>query len=125
MPHIVALSVGSDPLVLGTRNQVLRSDGHTVVSAISADDALKVFLAGDFDLVILCHSIPERDRESLTNAIHNRSPKTPVVLVAQRVGEQDRFADATIENDPARLLEQLPKLLRPSAEKYPLERRGV
>ncbi|HEX4663303.1 MAG TPA: hypothetical protein VH196_02860 [Terriglobales bacterium] len=118
MPHIVTLSVGRDPLLLQTRGQVLRSDGYTVSSTLLVDQALQQFVAGDFDIVILCHSIPFREREKLAEAIHSRSPNTPVVVVAAGYGGKDRAADAVIDNEPATLLQELPKLLRRAPENY-------
>ena len=119
MHRIVTLSVGSDSLLLETRNQVLRSDGHTVVSALSIEQASKEFAARDFDLVVLCHSIREQERERFTKAIHSKTPNTLVVLVPQRLTGKDPFTDATVENDPARLLEELPVLLRKRAKNIP------
>jgi DNA-binding NtrC family response regulator len=123
MPHIVALCVGRDPLLLLTRGQVLRSDGYIVSSTLSADQALQQFVAGDFDMVILCHSIPAREREKLAEAIHLRSPNTPVVVVAAGYGGKDGAADAMIDNEPATLLQELPKLLRRAPEHYRIQRK--
>jgi DNA-binding NtrC family response regulator len=118
MPHIITLSVGRDPLLLQTRGQVLRSDGYTVSSTFSAEQARQQFKAGDFDIVILCHSIPARERERLADAIHSHSPNTPVVVVAAGYGSKDRAADAVIDNEPATLLQELPKLLHKPPENY-------
>jgi DNA-binding NtrC family response regulator len=123
MPHIVTLSVGRDPLLLQTRGQVLRSDGYMVSSTLSADQALQQFVAGDFDIVILCHSIPVREREKLAEAIHGHSANTPVVVVAAGYGGKDGAADAVIDNEPATLLQELPKLLRRAPESYRTQRK--
>jgi DNA-binding NtrC family response regulator len=123
MPHIVTLSVGRDPLLLQTRSQVLRSDGYTVSSTLSAEQALQQFKAGDFDIVILCHSIPARERERLADAIHGHSPNTPVVVVAAGFSGKDRAVDAVIENEPATLLQELPRLLRKAPENYQIQRK--
>jgi DNA-binding response OmpR family regulator len=96
MRHIAALAVGRDPVLLETRNQVLRNAGYSVVSALSTEQALQSFASGDFDIVI-CHSIPLRNRERLTYAIRRHSPNTPVVAVTARFSEMDSFADAMIE----------------------------
>ena len=115
MHHIVALTVGRDPLLLETRSQVLRSAGYTVVSELSIEKAFKDFRTGDFDIVILCHSISVRNREALANAIRSHSPNTPVIVVAARLSAIDRFADATIPNDPVILLQEIPKILHKDA----------
>jgi DNA-binding response OmpR family regulator len=121
MPHIVALAVGRDSLLLQTRCQVLQSAGYTVVSALSLDESLKEFRSGDFDLVILCHSIPEPDRELLTKAVHSYSPKTPVIVVSATLSAMDRLADAMVESEPTILLQEIPKLLHKAPESYPHE----
>ena len=97
MPHIVTLSVGRDPLLLQTRGQVLRKDGYTVASTASSDQALQQFVAGDFDMVILCHSIPAQERERLADAIHRHSPNTPVVVVAAGFSGKDPAVHATYQ----------------------------
>jgi CheY-like chemotaxis protein len=118
MPHIAALAVGQDPVLLETRSRVLRRAGYTVVPALSVEQALQHFIAGDFDIVILCHSIPVRGRERLTYAIRRHSPNTPVVVIAGRLSALDSFADATVDNDPETLLQQIPGLLHKAPEKY-------
>ena len=121
MPHIVALAVGLDPVLLETRSQVLRNAGYTVVSALSVEQALQSFASRDFDIVIVCHSIPVRDREWLTYAVHGHSPKTPVIVVTDRVCAMDTFAAAMIENEPEILLQEIPRILHKAPEKYQRE----
>jgi len=52
------LAVGQDNLLLNTRSSILRTAGYVVESVMSLTQALNQFLTGDFDLVLLCHSIP-------------------------------------------------------------------
>jgi CheY-like chemotaxis protein len=112
MPHFVALAVGRDSLLLQTRSQVLRTDGYTVVATLSSEEALQQFEAGDFDVVILCHSIPASERERLSRAMHSRSPGTPVVVVSRtQAAQQQNGADATVASDPEELLRDIPSVL--------------
>src|SRR5579864_7572509 len=98
MPRFLVLNVSSDLLLLETRGRVLSTSGYTVVSQPSISGATKVFLAGDFDAVILCHSVPLKERQHFIELIRAKSPSTPVVVVASSVGEYDRSADASVEN---------------------------
>lgn len=75
------LNVGYDALLLRSRTMLLQSKGYTVESASSIEEALRLFQAGDFDLVLLCHSIPPEDRKRLTFRIRAFST-TPVISVA-------------------------------------------
>ena len=97
MPPVVILSVGQDALVSETRGQVLQTAGYTVMTQTSPKRAMAQFFEGDFDLVLLCHSISAEARNSLASLIRERSPRTPIVFVASGVAQVDRSSDLTIE----------------------------
>ena len=117
MPCTVVLAVGYNPLLLETRSQVLRSAGYTVVSVCSLKEAISRFLQGDFDLVVLCHSIPAHERERLAHIVREHTPRTPVIFVSPGFPQHDPFADVTIENDPNDLVTGLHEALRSNGEK--------
>jgi CheY-like chemotaxis protein len=99
MPGIV-LAIGFDSSLMMIRNLVLRSAGHAVVEASSLNEAVDQFQSGDFDLVLLCHSVPATERERLTRLIRASGSSTPIVSVAGSLGECDAFANATLEDGP-------------------------
>ena len=111
MPHIVVLMVGRDRVLVETRSQVLRTAGYTVVPAFTPRQAIDEFVRGDFDLVLLCHSIPGDARERMASVIREHTSRTPIVSVASFDGQFDDFADATIENDPNLLIDSLREVL--------------
>jgi hypothetical protein len=71
-----------------------------VVPAFTPRQAIDEFVRGDFDLVLLCHSIPEDTRERLVDVLRKHTSRTPIISVASFEGQFDGFADATIANDP-------------------------
>jgi len=73
----VVLAVGFDLSLMRTRTLVLQSAGYIVESASSLKEAVDRFQAGDFDLVLLCHSIPMKDRDHLTCLIRATGALTP------------------------------------------------
>jgi CheY-like chemotaxis protein len=107
MPHILVLAIGHDPLLLETRSQVLQAAGYTVIPELSLKKALAKFREGDFDLVLLCHSIPAQDRQRLVRLIREHTSRTPIVSVATTLGQHDLFADGTLQSDPNELLKGL------------------
>jgi CheY-like chemotaxis protein len=111
MPHTLVLAIGHDPVLLETRSQVLQGAGYTVIPELSLKKAVARFREGDFDLVLLCHSIPAQDRELLTQLLRQHSSRTPIVSVSASLSALDSFADATIGNDPGELLVGLRELL--------------
>ena len=111
MAHPVVLMVGHDRVLAVTRSQVLRSAGYIVVTAFTPRQAIDEFVRGDFDLVLLCHSIAGDAREQLVTALREHTSRTPIVSVASFDGHFDGFADATVENDPHLLVNTLREVL--------------
>ena len=111
MPHTVVLAVGRDPVLLETRSQVLQAAGYTVIPERSLKKAVARFREEDFDLVLLCHSIPAQDRERLTRLLREHTSRTPIVSVSCSVSALDSFADATLGNEPEELILGLRELL--------------
>jgi DNA-binding response OmpR family regulator len=99
-------------VLLETRSQVLQAAGYTVISELSLKKAVARFREGDFDLVLLCHLIPGKDREALNRLLREHTSRTPIVSVSASLCDWDSFADATIGNDPRELLAGLLDLLR-------------
>jgi DNA-binding response OmpR family regulator len=104
MPLTVVLSVGLDPGLLKARNLVLQSAGYVVVSAFSIKEAAKQFQAGDFDLVLLCQTIPAKDRDGLTWWMRSSGSGIPVVCVSGSLWSGDVVAGVTVGSEPSALL---------------------
>lgn len=117
MPYVIILAVGYDPLVLETRSRVLQSAGYLVTSVLSSKQAIAQFLEGDFDLVVLCHSIPEKERQRLVSVIREHSSRTPIIFISSGLGQRDPSADVTIESDPKDLLSGLRAVLHEYRER--------
>jgi CheY-like chemotaxis protein len=119
MQIAVVLTVGFDSSLMRTRSLVLQSAGYIVESASSLKEAVARFRAGDFDLVLLCHSIPMKDRDHLTCLIRATGSLTPVISIARNLGACDAFVNATLEDGPNKFLacigEELGKAARRSA----------
>lgn len=115
----VILSVGYDPVVLERWSSVLRIAGYVVESVTSITHALELFWDSDFDLVLLCHSIPLQDRNRLTSAIRASGSHVPVIAVAPAAQEfSSGFADAITESDPAEIVNGVEKALHSAANSY-------
>jgi CheY-like chemotaxis protein len=111
------LNVGYDQALLSTRTLVLRSAGYIVESAVSIEEAFQRFRTGDFDLVILCHSIPEEARQRLIQQIRDYGSATPVVFIAANAAAGDRFADFSVDSLPRSLLRTIDAVLSEGSRK--------
>jgi CheY-like chemotaxis protein len=104
MPLTIVLCVGFDLSLLRARGLVLESAGYLVESVSTLKGAADRFQSGDFDLVLLCHSVPRKDRDRLTSLIRSSGSRTPIVSIAGNLGECDAFATATLEDGPNNFL---------------------
>lgn len=111
MALTLVLSIGLDVELLSTRNLVLQSAGYLVVSAYSLREAVDRFQDGDFDLVLLCQSIPTKEKDRLTSWIRASGSRVPLLSVSTSPCQRDTFTDATIESDPNSLLEGMKEAL--------------
>jgi CheY-like chemotaxis protein len=110
MPRVVILSVGNDETLLRSRNALLRTAGYVVIEALSPQHAMAEFHSGDFDLVILCHSIPHEDCERLAEEIRRRSVTTPVISVGEFAFDGELSPVPVVESEPQKLLATLSRL---------------
>ena len=104
MQIILVLAVGLDWHLLESQRAAWKSAGYFVISTASVKDAIDHFQNGDFDLLLLGHSIPAEARERLTFLIRATGAHVPVVCIADSPGPHDLFADATFERDSTDLL---------------------
>jgi len=104
--QVVILSGGHETDLLKIRNEVLKISGYTVVSAHTAPDLIEKFHAGDFDLVLLCHSFSTEEQAEIAREIHAQSPSTPVLVLASG-NRVSTAADSAVPNDPRSLLKAI------------------
>jgi DNA-binding NtrC family response regulator len=81
LPKKKILVVDDEPMVCAAVEMMLKFDGHEVVTAGSAKDALGLFDRDTFDLVITDYSMPTMKGDELAAAIKARLPRQPVVLI--------------------------------------------
>jgi DNA-binding response OmpR family regulator len=111
VPLRVILSVGRDFALLETRDAILRASGYIVESEPSVKQAINRFRAGDYDLVLLCHSIASQDRDHLACSIRASGSRIPITLISRNPGQDAGFADVSIGCEPRTFLYGIRQLL--------------
>jgi DNA-binding response OmpR family regulator len=106
------LSVSSDVSLARTRFLLFTGAGFHVSSALGIEDAVKQYKTADFDMVVIGHSMPSKEKKLLLEQIQRRSSTS--VLVLQRRGESkvegaDHVLDAS--QGPVALLETVASIL--------------
>lgn len=111
MALIAVLAVGVKPSILASQGAPWQLAGYHITSAGSIREAIVQFRDGDFDLILLDHSIPIESRERLTFLIRTSGSQTPVVCLTDSPCDDDSFADATLRTGRADFLEVIGELL--------------
>lgn len=112
MPKI--LLVGQDFRLLATRAAVLAKTDASVVCC-NALEAMKILENESFELIVLCHSLAEKQASEITDAVHHRWPKTRILMVVSNIAQERLYRgvefDATSSPDPNRLVHRTAELL--------------
>jgi DNA-binding response OmpR family regulator len=111
MPLTVVLNVGKDFRLLEVRSLILRAAGYVVKTAVCAREAVEQFQGGDFDIVILCHSLTSEDIACLTRSIGSSNPRVPIISITDVTGRCGYSLDAELDRDASDLLRGLAELL--------------
>ena len=91
------LSISYDSSLLFTREAMLKLAGYDVVSAEGFADAIE-HCSGHFDLIIMGHSIPQKDKRAMLAALNEHGCQAPLLSLL-RHGES-RISEATRSADP-------------------------
>jgi CheY-like chemotaxis protein len=81
VPKKRILVVDDEPFVCDAVKMMLAFDGHDVVTANDAKQALETFDKSKFDLVITDFAMPGMKGDELAAAIKSRAPSQPVVMI--------------------------------------------
>ncbi len=111
MAHRI-LSISYDGPLLVTRQMLLQAYGYDVASAEGFVEALEIAeREPNFDLVIMGHSIPSKDKRKIIDQIRHR--RDVPVLALLRPGESPiKEANAWVEpHDPKQLVAAVQRLL--------------
>jgi DNA-binding NtrC family response regulator len=105
------LSISYDASLLFTRQALLQLAGYDVVSAEGFADAIE-HCSGHFDLIIMGHSIPQRDKRAIVAELHERGCDAPLLSLLRHgeleIPEATRSADP---HDPKLLLNIVKEML--------------
>jgi DNA-binding response OmpR family regulator len=105
------LSVSYDVSLLATRRIMLEQRGYAVTSMLGFTTSLEACQTGKFDLFILGHSIPAKDKAALIQTFR-KNCAAPIVCL-ERVGEERAPCDFHLSPEhPEELLREVESILR-------------
>ena len=108
------LSVSYDGVLLATRRLLLEGAGHRVVSAMGFAEALSL-CDSHFDLIIMGHSIPRKDKVAIVAELRRRGCAAPLLSLLRHGDKPLAEAVEWIEADqPQELLKAVSRILKKS-----------
>ena len=111
-------SVSYDETLLRTRELLLKSAGHKVLSALQHKEAMAACRQTGFELVIIGHSIAKADKLEIIECFRASNPVAPVIALTRggepRLREVDHYINP---GDPEELLRAIRRVLKPSTER--------
>jgi CheY-like chemotaxis protein len=109
------LLAGSDSRLLATRAAVLLKTGAVVVYR-DTTGTLNILDRETFDLVVLCHSLPQEDVAVIVDKVHQRIPGAKILMVTSALDGYGMYAnskiDATSIPEPGHLVALAKELLQ-------------
>jgi DNA-binding response OmpR family regulator len=101
------LSISYHEPLLQTRHMLLEQQGYGVASALGFTDAIAHCRKGGFDLFILGHSIPTRDKNELIRTFRQNNDAPILSLRRHGEPEVDAAEYHLFPDDPRELLKKV------------------
>jgi len=110
------LIYGSDSRLVETRCWVLEKADFKVLTALNLTDVCLVLSAEEVDLLILCHTLSAKDRDTVLSFAHSARPEVKALVMDGitpdfRVGINDTVLSGFA--DPRLLISTVRKITRP------------
>ena len=107
------LSISYDESLLATRQMILEQAGFEVISALGYAESMERSNKGPFDLVVLGHSLPLKDKSAIVAALKKAKSKPKVLSIRRHGYAPIPEADASVEavEGPLALLEAVRQVL--------------
>ena len=106
MAVYLVLSVSRDPALAETRLQIMKELGCIVEIAPTPHEAMRAFLDGDFDLVLLCQTLSPGEKRQLVMRMKSEKPSVPIISVRTGGDSYEPLVDGFLQSmdGPTKLL---------------------
>ncbi len=111
------LSFGYDPLLMHVRSMLLRTTGYTVTETDSCIETIRLICLGRFDLILMCHTVPEEQQTEVMRRAVEHQPDVPVLCLTDNPGVKYSEICQTASNTAPELLRHIERALRKSRER--------
>lgn len=115
----VILYAGRDHGLVRSRRMVLQQAGYVVDLCDNSEDCVRKFLEGDYDLVMLCNSLRDGERERLYSLVHRFSARTPILRICSMPEDLRQTPAHACTGEPQVILDAVAAALATGCAKPP------
>ena len=108
---LTIVSVGHDNSLMPIRTLLLRHAGYAVTEAYTCREALQRLISGQFDLVLICHTITEDEKSEFIPAVRVLQPEVPIVCIRTHEHYPNDEICRTVDNVAPRFLTDINAVL--------------
>jgi CheY-like chemotaxis protein len=105
------LSFGYEPVLMTVRALLLRKAGYRVQNTFSRESVMRHLDSGEFHLVIICHTVPSDEQNSLIASIRRLRPGLRVVCLSPLPAPSRRGACAVAATTAPEFLDDIEQAL--------------
>jgi len=80
------LYAGRDPELVRQWTKPLTMAGYRVVAVIDPLEIIGKLFSGEFDLILLCESLPKAERGRLARLARDHGPSIPILIIDEQEG---------------------------------------
>lgn len=117
-PKARILSLSCDETLLRMRHMIFENAGYDVVSAAPSAGDIEALKQGDFDVLVLGHTIPHHEKETLAHGFRRLSSGTVISLRSNGDEQLVNGADHHVDADPEPLLKLIAEVARPKTSRH-------
>ncbi len=111
------LSFGYDPLLMNVRTMLLRTTGYAVTETDSCIETIRLICMGRFDLILMCHTVPEDQQKTVVRRAKEFQPGIAVLCLSDNPGVSYSEFCETASNTAPELLLQIEEALEKAKER--------
>ena len=109
---IAILSMGLDRSLMAIRAMLLQQAGYAVTQAWSSEQALRRLRSSAFDLMLVCHTVPQDEVKELIAAVRLLQPGLQIVYISATEHHPAQEHCASVSNLAPAFLTELSAVLR-------------
>src|SRR5258706_4831762 len=112
------LSISDNRVLLQTRHLILQQAGFDVVSVADMQELTSALAQGEFDVFILGHSLPSKEKLRVYHLVRGHSQDTPVLELYKFSPDLDTGFSLGAHSEPEELIDAVHRSLGSPGESH-------